>query len=73
MLLLLTATEQSQASQFKGLPDGIVDTDMLAADAVTADKVGHKGFVSYAIICDEKANDTDGGALLHLATGAPVT
>ena len=45
-----------------GLPDGIVDTDMLAADAVTADKVGHKGFVSYAIICDEKANDTDGGA-----------
>ena len=44
-----------------GLPDGIVDTDMLAADAVTADKVGHKGFVSYAIICDEKTSDTDGG------------
>lgn len=45
-----------------GLPDGIVDTDMLAADAVTADKVGFKGFVSYAIICDEKANNTDGGS-----------
>lgn len=44
-----------------GLPDGIVDTDMLAADAVTAAKVGFKGFVSYAIICDEKADTVDGG------------
>tara|TARA_A100001201_G_scaffold57629_2_gene55591 strand:+ start:3950 stop:4531 length:582 start_codon:yes stop_codon:yes gene_type:complete len=44
-----------------GLPDGIVDSDMLAADAVTAAKVGFKGFVSYAIICDQKADDVDGG------------
>ena len=44
-----------------GLPDGIVDTDMIAADAVTAAKVGFKGFVSYAIICDQKADDVDGG------------
>ena len=38
-----------------GLPDGIVDADMLAANAVTAGKlasgVGGK-FASYAIICD---------------------
>ena len=44
-----------------GLPDGIVDTDMIAADAVTAAKVGTKTFTSYAIICDEKAAGTDGG------------
>jgi hypothetical protein len=44
-----------------GLPDGIVDTDMIAADAVTAAKVGFKGFVSYAIICDQKADTVDGG------------
>ena len=44
-----------------GLPDGIVDTDMLAADAVTAAKIGSKTFTSYAIICDEKATDADGG------------
>jgi hypothetical protein len=45
-----------------GLPDGIVDTDMIAADAVTAAKVGTKTFTSYAIICDEKAADTNGGS-----------
>ena len=44
-----------------GLPDGIVDTDMIAADAVTAAKVGTKTFTSYAIICDEKAAGTNGG------------
>ena len=44
-----------------GLPDGIVDTDMLAADAVTSAKIGSKTFTSYAIICDEKTHDTRGG------------
>ena len=44
-----------------GLPDGIVDTDMIAADAVTAAKIGSKTFTSYAIICDEKAENTNGG------------
>ena len=44
-----------------GLPDGIVDTDMLAADSVTAPKIGSKTFTSYAIIADQKANDVDGG------------
>ena len=44
-----------------GLPDGIVDTDMLAADAVTAPKIGSKTFTSYAIICDQKSAGTDGG------------
>jgi len=44
-----------------GLPDGIVDTDMLAADSVTAPKIGSKTFTSYAIICDQKSNNTDGG------------
>ena len=34
---------------------------MIAADAVTAAKVGFKGFTSYAIICDQKATTTDGG------------
>ena len=34
-----------------GLPDGIVDADML----------GTKTFTSYAIICDQKANNTSGG------------
>jgi len=45
-----------------GLPDGIVDTDMLAADSVTAPKIGSKTFTSYAIIGDVKANDVDGGS-----------
>lgn len=44
-----------------GLPDGIVDGDMLAADAVTSAKIGTKTFTSYAIICDEKSSSTDGG------------
>jgi hypothetical protein len=44
-----------------GLPDGIVDTDMIAADAVTPAKIGSKTFTSYAIICDQKAQNTDGG------------
>ena len=46
-----------------GLPDGIVDTDMIAADAVTAAKVGTKTFTSYAIICDKKASNADGGSI----------
>ena len=44
-----------------GLPDGIVDTDMIAADAVTQPKIGTKTFTSYAIIGDVKADDVDGG------------
>ena len=44
-----------------GLPDGIVDADMIAADAVTAAKVAFKGFTSYAIICDQKTQNTAGG------------
>ena len=44
-----------------GLPDGIVDTDMLAADSVTAPKIGSKTFTSYAIIADVKASNTDSG------------
>ena len=34
-----------------GLPDGIVDADTLAT----------KTFASYAVICDQKTQDTDGG------------
>ena len=45
-----------------GLPDGIVDTDMLAADSVTAPKIGSKTFTSYAIICDQKATNAAGGS-----------
>jgi len=44
-----------------GLPDGIVDTDMLATDAVTAAKIGTSTFVSYAVICDQKTQNTDAG------------
>lgn len=44
-----------------GLPDAIVDADMIAADAVTAAKIGVKTFVSYAVICDQKAAGTNGG------------
>lgn len=54
-----------------GLPDGIVDTDMLATsavatakianDAVDATKIGSNTFVSYAMICDQKSAATDGG------------
>ena len=50
-----------------GLPDGIVDTDMLAADAVTAAKIGSKTFTSYALIADVKASNGDGGTF---TTGA---
>ena len=46
-----------------GLPDGIVDTDMLAADSVTAPKIGSRTFTSYAIIADQKSSGTSGGAL----------
>jgi hypothetical protein len=48
-----------------GLPDGIVDTDMIAADAVTAAKVGTKTFTSYAIIADKKASNGDGGSITN--------
>jgi len=44
-----------------GLPDGIVDTDMIATDAVTAPKIGAKAFTSYAVILDQKSQNTDGG------------
>lgn len=55
-----------------GLPNGIVDTDMLATsavatakianDAVDATKIGSNTFVSYAMICDLKSTATqDGG------------
>ena len=44
-----------------GLPDGIVDTDMLAADAVTAPKIGTKSYVSCALLIDQKSQDTAGG------------
>ena len=54
-----------------GLPDGIVDTDMLATsavatakianDAVDATKIGSNTFVSYALIYDQKASGTDAG------------
>ncbi len=44
-----------------GLPDGMVDTDMLATSAVSAAKLGTNSFVSYAVICDEKAQDTNAG------------
>jgi len=54
-----------------GLPDGIVDTDMLATsavatakianDAVDATKIGSNTFVSYAVIYDQKGGSNDGG------------
>ena len=46
-----------------GLPDGIVDTDMLAANAVTPAKASGIGgkFASYAIIADQKSAGTDAG------------
>jgi len=50
-----------------GLPDGIVDTDTIAADAVTAAKIGSKTFTSYAVICDAKSGSSDGGGI---TTGA---
>ena len=45
-----------------GLPDGIVDTDMLAADSVTAPKIGTKSYVSCACIADKKSANTAGGS-----------
>tara|TARA_B100000686_G_scaffold347018_1_gene434812 strand:+ start:4083 stop:4682 length:600 start_codon:yes stop_codon:yes gene_type:complete len=45
-----------------GLPNGIVDADMLAANAVTAEKISSKTFTSYAIICDKKAYNVQGGS-----------
>jgi len=43
-----------------GLPDGIVDTDMLATDAVSAAKLGTNSFVSYAIICHQQSTGNAG-------------
>ena len=48
-----------------GLPDGIVDTDMIAADAVTAAKIGSKTFTSYALIGDVKSTGTEGGTFTN--------
>ena len=45
-----------------GLPDGIVDTDMLATDAATAAKIGAKVPVSYALVVDRKDQNTAGGS-----------
>lgn len=48
-----------------GLPDGIVDTDMIAASTITAAKLasGVKGKIaSYALIADVKASNAEGGA-----------
>lgn len=45
-----------------GLPDGCVTSADLAAGAVTASNIGTKTFVSYAIICDLKADGVDGGS-----------
>jgi len=45
-----------------GLPDGIVDTDMLATSAVTAAKIGTNTFVSYAILAQVESDGTDGGS-----------
>ncbi len=51
-----------------GLPDGTVDADTLASNAVTSGKlasgVGGK-FASYAIICDQKSQNTDSGTLTN--------
>jgi len=51
-----------------GLPDGTIDADSLASNAVTATKlasgVGGK-FASYAIIADVKPNNTSGGAFTN--------
>ena len=57
-----------------GLPDGSVTADDLATDsvttakiedsAVTAGKLSGKTFVSYAVICDQKASNADGGTFL---------
>ena len=38
-----------------GLPDGVVDTDMIATDAVTNPKIDATIFTSYAIITDKKS------------------
>ena len=50
-----------------GLPDGIVDADMLAANAVTSGKLasGVGGlYASYALLADIKANTVNGGGTL---------
>ena len=44
-----------------GLPDGSITTDDLAANAVTAAKLGTNSFVSYAVIADVKPTSTYGG------------
>ena len=44
-----------------GLPDGSVDEDTLAADSVTAAKLDTNTFVSYAVICDQKASGVNAG------------
>ena len=61
MAITINGTGTLTGISVGGLPDGIVDTDMIAADAVTAPKIGSKTFTSYAIIGDVKANDVDGG------------
>lgn len=45
-----------------GLPDGIVDTDMVADDAVTAPKIGAKVFTSLAVLEDQQSTGTEGGS-----------
>ena len=61
MAITINGTGTLTGVSVGGLPDGIVDTDMLAADSVTAPKIGSKTFTSYAIICDQKGTSTSGG------------
>ena len=71
MTITINGTGTVTGVSVGGLPDGIVDTDMLANDAVAtakiandavdATKIGSNTFVSYAIICDQKAQNTHAG------------
>lgn len=45
-----------------GLNDSIITSSELANGAVTAAKLGTNSFVSYAVICDQKAVSTYGGS-----------
>ena len=62
MAITINGTGTVTGVSVGGLPDGIVDADMLAADAVTQTKIGTKTFTSYAIIADIKSSNGDGGS-----------
>lgn len=62
MAIAINGTGTITGISVGGLNDSIITSSELANGAVTAAKLGTNSFVSYAVICDQKAVSTSGGS-----------